>query len=143
MSLKQVSIFIENREGRLADVAKTLADAKINIRALSLADTADFGMLRLIVNEPDRCCQVLKEKGFMVKETDVLAVEVEDSPGGLFKVLGCLDSAKINVEYMYASVEKTGKNAIVIFKVDEKEKTIKALQSCGIALATEDILKNV
>ncbi len=143
MSFKQISIFIENREGRLADVTRCLAEAKINIRALSLADTSDFGMLRLIVNEPDRCKRILKEKGFMLQETEVLAVEVEDAPGGLAKVLDCLDKVKLNVEYMYASIEKNRNNAIVIFRVEDKVKAEQALQSCGIALANADVLMNV
>lgn len=142
MSLKQVSIFIENREGRLADVTRCLAEEKIDIRALSLADTADFGMLRLIVNDPEMCRKVLKERGFMVQETEVLAVEVQDAPGGLAKVLDCLTQAKLNVEYMYASIERKKENAVVIFRVDDRPKAESVLKTCGITLCGAEALKN-
>jgi hypothetical protein len=143
MSLKQVSIFIENKEGRLADVTRCLADGKIDIRALSLADTADFGMLRLIVNDHEMCTKILKERGFMVQETEVLAVEVEDAPGGLASVLDCLTQAKLNVEYMYASIERRKEKALVIFRVDDRPKAESVLQSCGIKLCgAEEFLTN-
>lgn len=128
MKVEQISIFIENKSGRLAEVTGILGEAGVNIRALSLADTSDFGILRLIVNDCEKAKQVLKEKGFTVNKTEVVAVEVPDSPGGLSRILQALDCEKINVEYMYAFVERCGENAVIIFRFDETDKAIKALQ---------------
>ena len=132
MRVEQISIFLENKSGRLADVARVLATAGVNIRALSLADTADFGILRLIVDQNDRAKQALKENGFTVGKTEVIAVEVPDRPGGLALILRALDSAKINVEYMYAFVQRSGDNAILIFRFDELDAAIRALTQVGI-----------
>jgi hypothetical protein len=132
MKVEQISIFLENKSGRLADVARVLATAGVNIRALSLADTADFGILRLIVDQNDRAKQALKENGFTVGKTEVIAVEVPDRPGGLALILRALDSAKINVEYMYAFVQRSGDNAILIFRFDELDAAIRALTQVGI-----------
>ena len=114
MYTKQVSVFLENKRGRLAEVTKLLTDEGINIRALSLADMTDFGVLRLIVNDRVRCLRVLKDHDFVVQETDVIAVEMEDRPGGLHRILEVLDHESINVEYVYAFFEKSGDSAIVI-----------------------------
>ncbi|HLO26103.1 MAG TPA: ACT domain-containing protein, partial [Geobacteraceae bacterium] len=100
MKVEQISIFIENKSGRLAEIARILGDTGINIRALSLADTTDFGILRLIVNDREKAKLVLKENGFTVSKTEVVAVEVPDRPGGLSEILQTLDSESINVEYM-------------------------------------------
>lgn len=127
MKVEQISIFIENKSGRLAEVAKTLGEADVNIRALSLADTSDFGILRLIVNNNETASAVLKEKGFTVSKTEVVAVEVPDCPGGLAKILQTLDGAAINVEYMYAFVERSAGNAVIIFRFDETDNAIKVL----------------
>ena len=131
MKINQISIFIENQSGRLADVTRLLGENKINIRALSLADTSDFGILRLIVNDPDSAYRLLKEAEFTVGQTDVVAVEVPDTPGGLASVLTCLDKSGINVEYMYAFVERSGDGAIMIFRFDETDKAISSLQDSG------------
>jgi hypothetical protein len=131
MKVEQISIFIENKSGRLAEVAAVLGEAGVNIRALSLADTSDFGILRLIVNDRDKAMQTLKAKGFTVNKTEVVAVEVPDQPGGLSGILTVLDSASINVEYMYAFVERCGDNAVIIFRFDETEKAITALGAKG------------
>src|SRR5512135_49436 len=117
MKVEQISIFLENKSGRLAEVATVLAGASINIRALSLADTTDFGILRLIVNDTERAKQVLKDNGFTVGKTEVIAVEVPDRPGGLAHILKIIQAEDINVEYMYAFVQKTV-NAIIIFRFD-------------------------
>lgn len=139
MKVEQISIFLENKSGRLAEVADVLAAAGINIRALSLADTTDFGILRLIVNDTERAKAVLKENGFTVGKTEVIAVEVPDRPGGLATILKIIQAEDINVEYMYAFVQKTV-NAIIIFRFDELEKAIAALQKAGIGiLRGEDI----
>ena len=124
MKVEQISIFIENKSGRLAEVARILGEAGVNIRALSLADTSDFGILRLIVNDVEKAKTVLKEKGFTVSKTEVIAVEVPDRPGGLAAILQVLDTDRINVEYMYAFVERCGENAVIIFRFDETHKAI-------------------
>ncbi|GAM11571.1 hypothetical protein OR1_03887 [Geobacter sp. OR-1] len=131
MKVEQISIFIENKSGRLAEVSRILGDAGVNIRALSLADTSDFGILRLIVNDREKAITILKGKGFTVSKTEVVAVEVPDQPGGLASILQVLDSEAINVEYMYAFVERCGDNAVIIFRFDETEKAISALASKG------------
>jgi hypothetical protein len=131
MKVEQISIFIENKSGRLAEVTTILGFAGVNIRALSLADTSDFGILRLIVNDPEKAITVLKGKGFTVSKTEVVAVEVPDQPGGLASILHVLDKDSINVEYMYAFVERCGANAVIIFRFDETEKAIASLTDKG------------
>jgi hypothetical protein len=132
MKVKQVSIFLENKAGRLAEVTNTLGKAGINIRALSLADTSDFGILRLIVNDFEKAARVLKENGFTVGETEVLAVEVPDRPGGLGGILSIIHEAGMNVEYMYAFVERSSDNAVLIFRFDNIDEAIRALSSKGV-----------
>jgi len=134
MKVEQISVFLENKSGRLADVTSVLAEAGINLRALSLADTADFGILRLIVNDIERAKQVLKDNSFTVGRTEVVAVEVEDRPGGMAKILRALDKGGINVEYMYAFVQKSGEHAIIIFRFDALDEAIEVLQSAGIRI---------
>lgn len=129
MKVEQISIFIENKSGRLAEIARILGESDINIRALSLADTTDFGILRLIVNDVEKAKGVLKEKGFTVSKTEVVAVEVPDQPGGLSNILQTLDREKINVEYMYAFVERCGGNAVIIFRFDDTDSAISTLTS--------------
>jgi hypothetical protein len=134
MKVEQISIFLENKSGRLAEVASVLAAAGINIRALSLADTTDFGILRLIVNDTEKAKQVLKENGFTVGKTEVIGVEVSDRPGGLAEILNVMKDNNINVEYMYAFLQKSASKAIIIFRFDELEKAIDALQKAGISI---------
>jgi len=134
MKVEQISIFLENKSGRLAEVTDVLARNGINIRALSLADTADFGILRLIVNDTEQTKQVLRDNGFTVGKTEVIAIELPDRPGGLAGVLKGLDGEDINVEYMYAFVQKSGENAIIIFRFDDIEKAITALQKAGVKI---------
>jgi hypothetical protein len=131
MKVEQISIFIENKSGRLAEVSQILGAAGVNIRALSLADTSDFGILRLIVNDRQLAMTALKDKGFTVSKTEVVAVEVPDQPGGLASILQVLDAASINVEYMYAFVERCGDNAVIIFRFDETDKAISTLAAKG------------
>lgn len=131
MKVEQISVFIENKSGRLAEVSRVLGEANVNIRALSLADTSDFGILRLIVNDREKALQVLKASGFTVNRTEVIAVEVPDRPGGLYELLQVLDREAINVEYMYAFVERCGENAVIIFRFDETDKAIATLQQNG------------
>jgi len=134
MNVEQISIFLENKSGRLAEVTGVLSEAGINIRALSLADTADFGILRLIVNDTEKARQVLRDNGFTVEKTRVVAIEVPDKPGGLATILDTIKDEGINVEYMYAFVQKSGQNAIVIFRFDELEKAITILQKVGVRI---------
>lgn len=127
MKVEQISIFIENKSGRLAEVSGVLGDAGVNIRALSLADTSDFGILRLIVNDTNKAFEVLRQQNFTVNKTEVIGVEVPDSPGGLSSILQILDQNDVNVEYMYAFVERAGDNAVIIFRFDNIDEAIKVL----------------
>lgn len=134
MKVNQISIFLENKAGRLCEVTRILGVNNVNIRALTLADTADFGILRLIVNDTDKANRLLKDNGFTVAITEVIAVEVEDRPGGLSKILDILSKAGINVEYMYAFVERSQDNAVLIFRFDDQyiDKAISVLQSASV-----------
>lgn len=132
MKVDQLSIFLENRAGRLAEVTRILSEAGVNIRALSLADTSDFGILRLIVSDFDKAKNRLKEEGFTVGRTSVVAVEVTDEPGGLHNILSMLQNAGINVEYMYAFVQQSGDSAVLIFRFDRTDQGIELLQKNGI-----------
>lgn len=134
MKVEQISIFIENKSGRLAEITQILGEAGINIRALSLADTSDFGILRLIVDNVEKAKTVLKERGFTVNKTEVVAVEVPDSPGGLSTILRTLDAGQINVEYMYAFVERCAGNAVIIFRFDETDKAISVLKAKNFSI---------
>lgn len=141
MVIKQISVFLENKSGRLHEMAKALGDAEINIRSVSLADSSDFGIVRLIVNRPEDASRVLKEAGFTVGITHVIAVEVPDAPGGLAIVMKMMDEASINIEYMYAFVEKTKDSAILIIRFDEIEKAVDALMGRGLRILHEkDVL---
>ncbi|MEN3003863.1 ACT domain-containing protein [Dehalobacterium formicoaceticum] len=138
MRVKQISIFLENKRGRLAAVTRLLADTKINIRALSIADTTDFGVLRLIVDQPDLAYQVLKKNDFTVSETEVIAVEMPDKPGGLAKVLEILDQHNINLEYLYAFYGQSGHEALNIFRVEQIDEAIQVLGEHHIKLLPGD-----
>ncbi|HNW93407.1 MAG TPA: ACT domain-containing protein [bacterium] len=138
MKVKQISIFLENKQGRLLEAVETLGAAGINIRALSIADTADFGILRLIVPEPDRAKQVLEKARFTVKETEVIAVLVSDRPGGLAAVLRAMSTAGINVEYIYAFVEKSAKHAVVVMRTENIAAGVKALAAASIPVLTAE-----
>ncbi len=140
MKVDQISVFLENRTGRLSEVTQTLAQANINIRALSLADTSDFGILRLIVSDNEKAKKVLKEQGFTVGRTTVVPVEVHDQPGGLHKILEILSANNINVEYMYAFVQQGGFNAVLIFRFDRTDQAIDLLLQHGVrVLSGEDL----
>jgi len=140
MRVEQISIFLENKAGRLAEVTAILRDANVNIRALSLADTTDFGILRLIVNNNQVAEKALKDEGFTVGKTNVLAIEVADVPGGLNNVLDPLTSSGINVEYMYAFANPKSQNAIMIFRFHDLDKAISILDDNGIkVIKGEDV----
>ena len=140
MKVQQISIFIENKSGRLAEVARILGEKNVNIRALSLADTSDFGILRLLVDNTDLALDTLKNGGFTVSKTEVVAVEVPDKPGGLCAILEVLDAAKINVEYMYAFVERNAGNAVIIFRFDDIDNAINTLQSKDVSILSGEKL---
>ncbi|MCF8039208.1 MAG: ACT domain-containing protein [Desulfohalobiaceae bacterium] len=143
MKVEQLSVFLENRAGRLSEVTGTLARAGVNIRALSLADTSDFGILRLIVTDHEKAKQALKENGFTVGRTTVVPVEVVDEPGGLDAILKILSNNGINVEYMYAFVQQSGKNAVLIFRFDRTDQAIHILQQHEIKVLTGDELYHI
>jgi len=140
VKVSQISVFLENKSGRLADVARTLAANNVNIRALSIADTIDYGLLRLIVNDPQLATKVLTDDGFTVTSTEVLAIEVPDRPGGLAGIIGILSGKGLNIEYMYAFVGRSGEHAIVVFRIERVEEAISALQEGGARILTGDEL---
>ena len=143
MKVEQISIFIENKSGRLAEITGILGDNNVNIRALSLADTSDFGILRLIVDDSEKALKVLKEKRFTVSITNVIGVAVSDSPGGLTAILQILDKNNVNVEYMYAFVERSGDNAVIIFRFDDIDEAIKALTDNGIKILPSERITTI
>jgi len=134
MRVEQIAVFLENKSGRLAEITATLAAENINIRALSVADTADFGILRLIVDNVEKAKSALKTNGFTVGITNVIAVEVTDKTGGLAKVLKTIEEEALNVEYMYAFVNKSGENAVLIFRFDDMDKAIESLMRTGYTI---------
>jgi len=143
MFIKQISIFIENKSGRLAQIAGILADNAINIHALSIADTTDFGILRLIVSDAEKAVRALKENGVTVKMTDVVAVSMEHRPGGLADVLKKLEKAEIAIEYMYAFVSRSGGGALVILKLVNQEEAVRVMAESGIGLIGSEVIKNL
>lgn len=134
MKLKQISVFLENRKGRLGKAMNVLSIAGVNIRALSIADTSEFGILRMIVHDPDLAREVLEKNNFVVKVNEVIAVEVIDEPGGLDELLSVLNKADINVEYLYAFVEKKSEKAIVVLRTEDVDAGINALEDGGITI---------
>ena len=132
MKLKQLSVFLENKPGRLRELCAMLAENGINIITLSLADTEQFGILRLIVKDYDRAKELLEQKGFVAKLTDVIAVEVSDQPGGLSDILKIEEQSGISVEYMYAFTIKSGENAVLLFRFDDMDKAVDALNHAGL-----------
>lgn len=130
--VKQISIFLENKCGRLGDVTRTLGRHNINIRALTIADTSDFGILRLIVDQPEKAVEALKEEGFMASVTEVIAIEVPDEPGGLAGVLEYLEEAGINIEYLYSFVEKPEQDALILMRVENIAKASEIFRSKNI-----------
>ena len=138
MSVKQISVFLENRPGALVEMTRALAERDIDMRGLSLAETSDFGIVRLIVDDVLGTATVLKDAGFVASLTDVLAVSVANVPGGLSKVLGLLHEAGINVEYMYAILgNKSSQNAYMIFRVNDNDKAYAVLNGAGVKLVEQ------
>lgn len=137
MFIKQISVFLENKAGRLSSMAEVLGKEGVNIRTLSMAETADFGIIRMIVDCPEKAAEILKSKGFSVKITSVVAIEVDDRPCGLAAVLKVMEEANVNVEYMYAFVEKKKNHAIVIFRFEDIEKAVELLLAKDVKMLRE------
>ncbi|MCK9431458.1 MAG: ACT domain-containing protein [Candidatus Omnitrophica bacterium] len=132
MKITQLSVFLENKKGRLYGAAQVLGEAGIDIKALTIAESEEFGVLRMVVDKPQEGLKALKEKGFVASITDIVAVEVGDHPGGLADVLKIFNDHDINLEYMYAFVEKNADNAIVVFRFDDPDKAIAVLSKNNI-----------
>ncbi|NLN05152.1 MAG: ACT domain-containing protein [Clostridiaceae bacterium] len=132
MGVRQISVFLENKAGRLSDVTKVLGDNNVDISALSIADTAHFGILRLIVNNPDLAEKVLKENGYTVSISNVIAIAIDDNPGALAKALEVLTDEDITIEYIYAFTGKTENKALVVLKVEDIDKATALLRSRNI-----------
>ena len=142
-AIKQISIFVENKPGRMAGVAKALGDAGVNIRALTIAEAGDFGVVRMVVDDTERGYTALREKGFMVSETDVLAVEIKDVPGGLYEIANSLGMSNINVEYAYAFVTAKAERAMLILRVDDVKRAAEVLSEAGVRVATREEIQRI
>ena len=137
MSLKQVTVFVENTQGSLVNITETLAENNVNLRALSIADTLEFGLLRLIVNDNDAAAKALTDKGYILKITEVVGVKIGDQPGKLSKALSVLAEAGVNVEYLYAFMARTEKHAYVVLRPTDNAAAEKALEEGGFHLITD------
>ncbi len=142
MSLKQLTVFVENKQGALVAITDTLAAHNVNIRALSIADTRDFGILRLIVNDNATALKTLGDEGYLINTTDVVGVKIGDEPGKLSKALQVLDENNINMEYLYAFMSRTEKHAYVVLRVADNAAAEQALEKAGFHLITDaDVAK--
>ena len=137
MSIKQLTVFVENKQGAMVSITETLAENNVNLRALSIAETESFGILRLIVNDEETAVKTLKEKDYLIKVTDVVGVKIGDAPGKLSAALDVLDKAGINVEYLYAFMARTEKHAYVVLRVEDNDAAEKALEDAGFHLITD------
>ena len=138
MTIKQLSIFVENKAGTVSDIAKSIADAGVSIRALSVADTQEFGILRLIVSDVDKAKEVLSENDCVVSVTKVIGVQIPDVPGGLSEVLALMSENGINIEYLYAFITISGQHAYVVLRVEDNEKAAEVLSKAGIKLVSQE-----
>ena len=143
MIIKQLSIFLENRSGRINEVTSLLGAENINIRALTLADSSDFGVMRLIVDDLDKAIACLKNNNISIGITSVIAVEVPDLPGGLAEVMRKVDNSGLNVKYMYSIPEKKHNNAIMIMRFDDAEETAKRLEDEGLSILKQEEVLNL
>lgn len=141
MLIKQVSIFVENKEGKIAEILNVLGESQINIKALSLADTTNFGILRLIVNDPQKTIEILKEKDIIVKVNEVITVGVSDAPGELANILDILSNQKLSIEYMYAFIGDKDAKAMVVLKIDDIEKAINVLKKGNVTMISAEEIK--
>jgi len=131
MNITQLSVFLENKPGRLQHILKVLADRAINIQTLTIAEVSDFGILRMIVNKPDEAYAALKAEHVTCSRTDVLAVALEDTPGALYRLVDTFSKRSLNIEYMYAYTDRHGEHSIMIFRFDDVEAAKRALQEEG------------
>ncbi|HEY3422233.1 MAG TPA: ACT domain-containing protein [Methanocellaceae archaeon] len=136
-TIKQISLFAENKPGRLSKIADTLSKAKVNIRAFTIAEAGDFGVIRMVVDDPDQAYKTLQKQGFAVSETEVIGVEMKDVPGGLFEISSTLGTNGVNIDYAYAFVTKT-ELALLIIRVDDVAKAQKVLKAAKIRLVTPE-----
>ena len=143
MAIKQLSIFVQNHQGALLEIANLLADNGVDMRALSIADTQDFGILRLIVNNTEVAARVLSTRGFLVQSTDVIAVKISDAPGKLAAALNALNAANINVEYIYAFIARTQRHAYVVLRVADNEAASKTLEDAGFHMVSDEDIKKL
>jgi len=142
MAIKQLTVFVENKQGTVVSITETLSRHNINLRALSIAETQDFGILRLIVNDEATAEKILAEEGYLIKTTDVVGVKIGDEPGKLSEALKVLDDNKINMEYLYAFMARTEKHAYVVIRVEDNEAAEAALADAGFKIINEaDICK--
>ena len=137
MAIKQITVFIQNKKGTVVSVTDILAKSNVNLRALSIAETQDFGILRLIVNDQETAVKVLEENGYLIKVIDVIGVKIGDAPGKLTAALDVLDKADINVEYLYAFMARTEKHAYVVLRVEDNAVAEEALTSAGFKMISE------
>ena len=137
MAIKQLTVFIQNKKGTVVSVTDILAKSNVNLRALSIAETQDFGILRLIVNDQETAVKVLEENGYLIKVIDVIGVKIGDAPGKLTAALDVLDKADINVEYLYAFMARTEKHAYVVLRVEDNAVAEAALTSAGFKMISE------
>ena len=137
MAIKQLTVFVQNRKGTLVSVTDALAENDVNLRALSIAETEDLGILRLIVNDEKTAEKVLEEKGYLIKVIDVVGVKIGDEPGKLTEALKVLDKSDINVEYLYAFMTRTEKHAYVVLRVEDNDLAKRALTTSGFHIITE------
>lgn len=137
MSIKQLTVFVENKQGAVVSITDTLSKHNINLRALSIAETQDFGILRLIVDDEGTAEKILTEEGYLIKITEVVGVKISDKPGKLSEALRVLDENKINIEYLYAFMARTEKHAYVVIRVEDNSSAENALTSAGFKLVTQ------
>lgn len=137
MAIKQLTVFVENKQGSLVSITRSLAENNVNIRALSIAETEDFGILRLIVNDEAAAEKTLADEGYLIKVTDVVGVKIGDAPGKLTAALEVLDNAGINMEYLYAFMARTEKHAYVVLRVEDNGAAEAALENAGFHLITD------
>lgn len=141
MFIKQISVFIENRSGRLAELAQVLAENKIDLLALAVADTTNFGLLRLVVNDTEKAAAALRSAGYTDKTTDVIAVAVPDAPGGMARVLEMLHKEGIAIEYMYSLVRRVGEQAVLILRLDDPDRGVALFEKNGVKMLSQAELK--
>ena len=137
MAIKQLTVFVQNKKGTVVEVTDILSKSNVNLRALSIAETQDFGILRLIVNDEKTAEKVLLENGYLIKVIDVVGVKISDEPGRLTEALDVLDKADVNVEYLYAFMARTEKHAYVVLRVENNDIAENALENAGFHLITE------